>query len=146
MIILNTFSDEELESLKSRQAEKRKARESAFCEKRGMGYDGIELPKDLDDEIFDLCQEEEITYLEALQAESFPTLREGLAYVSREKEDHRKLLARLSERDSEAYLSEYADLEYDDRDMFVLAGRLDAFELYLAKKWTIRKIKAEDLA
>ena len=79
MIILNTFSDEGLEDLRSRQAEKRKARESAFCEKRGMGYDGIELPKDLDDEIFDLCQEEEITYLEALQAESFPTLEEGLA-------------------------------------------------------------------
>ena len=69
-----------------------------------------------------------------------------MACVSREKEDHRKLLARLSERDSEAYLSEYADLEYDDRDMFVLAGRLDAFELYLAKKWTIGEIKAEDLA
>lgn len=135
MISLDKISDEEFESLKSQQAERRKALESAFCDKRGRIYDGIELPKDLDDEIFDLCQEEEITYLEALKAESFPTLAEGLAYISREKKDHRKLLAHLSECDLETYLNTYADLEFDDRDLFIFNGRLDAFETYLWDKW-----------
>jgi hypothetical protein len=135
MVILDKVSGEDFESLKSRQAEKRKALESAFCDKRGRIYDGIGLPEDLDDEVFYLCQEEEITYLEALRAEEFPTLAEGLAYINREKEDHKKLLGRLSAPDLETYLNAYADLEFDDRDLFVFTGQLDVFESYLADKW-----------
>lgn len=102
---------------------------------RGRNYDGAGLPEDLDDEIFYLCQEERITYLEALRTETFPTLSEGLECVSREKEDHGKLLGRLSARDLLTYAALYADCEFADKDLFTLEGNLDEFEQYLADKW-----------
>lgn len=120
MIKLRNLTEEDLDRLLAKKVQERISLERHLCEINGQQYDEDwgELPKELDDRVFDFCQEENVYYIDALKILTSYSPNDELDYIKRNREIHEEILNKLSRDDLKTYSEKYADFDFDDCDLF----------------------------